>query len=213
MQVNDYLLLGSVAALTFLGNNIGLAQSEAPPPQQISGGHAEFKPLLRIPSTATPSDGTADQTDIPFPLPTIPGHSAISIVPKSPAFVSHGSFFFPLSAQSRPAQDGDFLLLGEIVYSYPQDNLTIVFSDFRLDTNGSVFAKVTVNGNEPFGSETELLTSNSIKSRATAKVFRETGKEGISAAFATAVNSLFNTTVLTPGEGLADLRLDARIAK
>jgi hypothetical protein len=212
MNSHNYLLIGSFAAFALLGNNVGLAQSGAPTPQHISGGDAEFTPLLQ-PYTATTSDGTPAQPTILFPLPTIPGHPAIYIVAKSPAFVSHGSFFFPLSTHSQPAKNGDFILLGEIVYSFPQDNLSVVFSDFRLDTNGSVFAKISVNGSEPFGSETELLTAKTISSTATATQFRETGKEEISEAFASDVNSLFKATVLTPGEELAVLHLDADIAK
>lgn len=211
MNLHNYLLLGSFAAFALLGDNAALAQSGAQPPQHISGGHAEFTPHLQ--SYATASDGTPEQTSLPFPLPSIPGHPAISIVAKSPAFISHGSVFFPLSRHSRPAKDGDFFLLGEVVYSLQQDNLTVVFSDFRLDTNGSVFAKISVNGKETFGSETELLTGKNITSTTTGARFTEEGEEDISATFATAVNSLLNATVLTPGQELAALKLDAHIEK
>jgi hypothetical protein len=213
MNLHNYLLFGSFAVFAILGDNMGLAQSRASTPQHISGGDAEFKPLLQLPYTGTTSDGTPAQTTLLFPLPAIPGHPAISIVPKSPAFVSHGSFFFPLSTYSQPAKNGDFLLLGEVVYSFPDDNLTVLFSDFRVDTDGSVFAKVTVNGNEAFGSETELLVAKSFTATATATQFRETGKEEVSTVFATEVNSVFNATVLRPGEEVADLHIEADIAK
>jgi hypothetical protein len=212
MNLNNYLLLGSFMAFAFAGDSAGLAQSVAQPPRHISGGHAEFTPNLQS-LTSTASDGVPNQPTLPFPLPSIPGHPAISIVAKSPAFISRGSVFFPLSRHSRPAKDGDFILLGEVVYSLQQDNLTIVFSDFRLDTNGSVFAKISVNGKEIFGSETELLTAKNITSATTGARFTEEGEEDISAPFATAVNSLFNATVLTPGEELAALKLDADIEK
>jgi hypothetical protein len=213
MHLHHYLLLGSFAAFTLLSDNMGLAQSISPIPQHISGGDAEFKPLYQLPNIGATSDGTPAETNSMFPLPPIPGHSAIPIVTKSPAFVSHGSFFFPLSTQSQPAKNGDFLLLGEVVYSFPQDNLVVLFSDVRLDTNGNVFAKITVNGQEPFGSETELLSAKTINSTATATQFRETGKEEVSTSFAQALNSLFNATALTPGEQVAVLHLEANIAK
>jgi hypothetical protein len=212
MNLHNYLLLGSFAAFALVADNTGLAQSAAQPPQHISGGHAEFTPHLQSYSSNA-SDGVPNQPTLPFPLPSLPGHPAISIVAKSPAFISRGSVFFPLSQHSRPAKDGDFVLLGEVVYSLQQDNLTIVFSDFRLDTNGSVFAKISVNGKETFGNETELLTGKNITSTTTGARFTEEGEEDISATFATAVNSLFNATVLTPGEELAALRLDADIDK
>jgi hypothetical protein len=41
--------------------------------------------------------------------------------------------------------------------------------------NGSVFAKVTVNGKEPFGSETELLTAKTITTTAIATRLKEKG--------------------------------------
>ena len=212
MKINNYLLLGSFVAFALLGDNAGLAQSAAQAPEHISGGHAEFTPHLQSYGSAA-SDGVPNQPTLPFPLPSIPGHPAISIVAKSPAFISRGSVFFPLSRHSRPAKDGDFVLLGEVVYSLQQDNLTIVFRDFRLDTNGSVFAKISVNGKEPFGSETELLTGKNITSATTGARFTEEGEEDISATFAAAVNSLLNATVLAPGEELAALHLDADIEK
>jgi hypothetical protein len=212
MNLNNYLLLGSFGAFAFVADNAGLAQSAAQAPERISGGHAEFTPHLQSYGSAA-SDGVPNQPTLPFPLPSIPGHPAISIVVKSPAFISRGSVFFPLSRHSRPAKDGDFVLLGEVVYSLQQDNLTIVFSDFRLDTNGSVFAKISVNGKETFGSETELLTGKNINSANTGARFTEEGEEDISATFAAAVNSLLNAAVLAPGEDLAALHLNADIEK
>jgi hypothetical protein len=76
-----------------------------------------------------------------------------------------------------------------------------------------VFAKISVNGKETFGSETELLTAKNITSTTTGARFTEEGEEDISTTFATEVNSLFGATVLTPGEALAALHLDADIAK
>jgi len=49
--------------------------------------------------------------------------------------------------------------------------------------NGSVFAKVTVNGKEPFGSETELLTAKTITTTAIATRLKEKGREDISATW------------------------------
>jgi hypothetical protein len=78
--MHNYLLLGLLAAIALRGENVGLAQPGTLTPQHVSGGEAEFTPLFRLPGTATTSDGTAAQTSILFSLPSIPGHSAISIV-------------------------------------------------------------------------------------------------------------------------------------
>jgi hypothetical protein len=215
MHFHNYLFLGSFTVFALLGTNAGLAQSSGTVPAHISGGHAEFTPAVQYPGTGAASGGAPADSNLLFPLPAIAGHPGISIVAKSPAFVAHGSFFFPLSSSSQPEKTGDFVLEGEIAYSLPQEKIFILFSEFRVDTAGNVFARVTVNGQEIAGREIELLTSAAVGTSATTDTtkFTISVKEQISAAFAQAVNNLFNATVLTPGEELATLRLVAHVAK
>jgi hypothetical protein len=213
MRYRNSLLLGSFALFGVLGIDVGQAQSSGSVPARISGGHAEFTPSIQIPSTG--AAGTESSTDnLAFPLPVIPGYPGISIVAKSPAFVAHGSFFFPLSDSSRPEKTGDFVLEGEIEYSISQPNIFILFSHFRVDTSGNVFARVRLNGQEIGGSEIELLNAAPGTSPTRDKnKFTISAKELISAGFADAINQLFNATVLTPGEQLATLSLVARGAE
>jgi hypothetical protein len=212
MRYRNSLLLGSLALFSMLGLDAGKAQSSASAPARISGGHAEFTPTIQIPSTG--NAGTQSPTDnLAFPLPMIPGFPGISIVAKSPAFVAHGSFFFPLSGSSRPEKTGDFILEGEVEYSIPQQKIFILFSHFRVDTSGNVFASFKLNGQEIGGSEIELLNAAPGTSPATDKNrFTISAKELISTNFADAINKLFNATVLTPGQELATLSLVARVA-
>lgn len=215
MHFYNYLLLGSFTACALLGTNAGLAQASGSVPAHISGGHAEFTPTVQYPGAAAAGGATPTDSGLLFPLPTIAGHPGISIVAKSPAFVAHGRFFFPLSSSSQPEKTGDFVLEGEIAYSLPQEKIFILFSQFRVDTSGNVFARFTVNGQEIGGREIELLTSAAAGTSATtnATKFTISAKEQISAAFAQAVNNLFQATVLTPGEELATLRLVAHVAQ
>jgi hypothetical protein len=205
--------LGSLALFSMVGLDAGKAQSSASAPARISGGHAEFTPTIQIPSTG--NAGTQSPTDnLAFPLPMIPGFPGISIVAKSPAFVAHGSFFFPLSSSSRPEKTSDFILEGEVEYSIPQQKIFILFSHFRVDTSGNVFASVKLNGQEIGGGEIELLNAPTGTSPATDKnKFTISAKELISTEFADAINKLFNATVLTPGQELATLSLVARVAQ
>ena len=214
MHIHNYLFLGSFTAFAFLGLNTGRAQSSGSVPTHISGGHAEFTPAFKLPGTGATGGGTPADTSLLFPLPAIAGHPGISIVAKSPAFVAHGSFFFPLSSSSQPERTGDFVLEGEIAYSLPQEKIFILFSQFRVDTTGNVFARFTVNGQEVGGREIELLTAAARGTTAAtaATEFTISVKEQISAPFAQAVNNLFQATVLTPGEELATLRLVAHVA-
>jgi hypothetical protein len=213
MRYRNSLLLGSFALFTMLGINVGEAQSSGSAPARISGGHAEFTPSIQIPSTG--AAGTESSTDnLAFPLPVIPGYPGISIVAKSPAFVAHGSFFFPLSDSSRPEKTGDFVLEGEVEYSIAQQKIFILFSHFRVDTSGNVFARFTLNGQEIGGSEIELLNAAPGTSPTTDKnKFTISAKELVTAGFADAINKVFNATVLTPGLELATLNLVAREAK
>ncbi|HYZ74333.1 MAG TPA: hypothetical protein VE641_14750 [Chthoniobacterales bacterium] len=214
MQFHNYLFLGSFTAFALLGTNAGLAQSSGSVPAHISGGHAEFTPTVKIPGTgAATSGGTPTDTTLLFPLPAMAGHPGISIVAKSPAFVAHGSFFFPLSSRSQPEKTGDFVLEGEIAYSLPQEKIFILFSQFRVDTSGNVFARFTVNGQAVGGREIELLTAAGTSTTTDATKFTISATEHTSAAFAQAVNNLFQTTVLTPGEELATLSLVAHVAQ
>ena len=212
MRYHNSLLLGSFALFSVLGVDVGQAQSSASVPARISGGHAEFTPTIQIPTTA--AAGTEGSTDnVAFPLPMIPGLPGISIVAKSPAFVAHGSFFFPLSKSSRPEKTGDFVLEGEVDYSIPQQKIFIVFSDFRVDTTGNVFARFVLNGQEIGGNEIELLTAAPGTAPTTDKnKFTISAKELVAAGFADAINKVFNATVLTPGLELATLNLVAREA-
>ena len=213
MRYRNSLLLGSLALFSMLGIDAGKAQSSGSAPARISGGHAEFTPTIQIPSTG--NAGTESPTDnLAFPLPMIPGYPGISIVAKSPAFVAHGSFFFPLSDSSRPKKTGDFILEGEVEYSIPQQKISILFSHFRVDTSGNVFGSFKLNGQEIGGGEIELLNAAPGTSPATDKnKFTISAKELISTEFADAVNKLFNATVLTPGQELATLSLVARVAQ
>jgi hypothetical protein len=213
MRYRNSLLLGSLALFSMVGLDAGKAQSSASAPARISGGHAEFTPTIQIPSTG--NAGTQSPTDnLAFPLPMIPGFPGISIVAKSPAFVAHGSFFFPLSSSSRPEKTSDFILEGEVEYSIPQQKIFILFSHFRVDTSGNVFASVKLNGQEIGGGEIELLNAPTGTSPATDKnKFTISAKELISTEFADAINKLFNATVLTPGQELATLSLVARVAQ
>ena len=213
MRYRSSLLLGSFALLSMLGIDVGQAQSSGSVPARISGGHAEFTPTIQIPSTG--AVGTESSTDnLAFPLPVIPGYPGISIVAKSPAFVAHGSFFFPLNDSSRPEKTGDFVLEGEVEYSIPQAKIFILFSNFRVDTSGNVFARFRLNGQEIGGSEIELLNAAPGTSPTTDKnKITILAKELVAAGFADAINKLFNATVLTPGQELATLNLVAREAK
>jgi hypothetical protein len=213
MRYRNSLLLGSLALFSMLGLDAGKAQSSASAPARISGGHAEFTPTIQIPSTG--NAGTQSPTDnLAFPLPMIPGFPGISIVAKSPAFVAHGSFFFPLSSSSRPEKTGDFILEGEVEYSIPQQKIFILFSHFRVDTTGNVSANFKLNGQEIGGNEIELLNAATGTPPATDKnKFTISAKELISTEFADAINKLFNATVLTPGQELATLSLVARVAQ
>jgi len=213
MRYRSSLLLGSFALLSMLGIDVGQAQSSGSVPARISGGHAEFTPTIQIPSTG--AVGTESSTDnLAFPLPVIPGYPGISIVAKSPAFVAHGSFFFPLNDSSRPEKTGDFVLEGEVEYSIPQQKIFILFSNFRVDTSGNVFARFRLNGQEIGGSEIELLNAAPGTSPTTDKnKITILAKELVAAGFADAINKLFNATVLTPGQELATLNLVAREAK
>jgi hypothetical protein len=214
MRYRNSLLLGSLALFSMLGIDAGKAQSSGSAPARISGGHAEFTPSIQIPSTGNAGTESPTDANLAFPLPMIPGYPGISIVAKSPAFVAHGSFFFPLSDSSRPEKTGDFILEGEIEYSIPQQKIFILFNHFRVDTSGNVFATFRLNGQEIGGSEIELLNAAPGASPATDKnKFTISAKELISTDFADAINKLFNATVLTPGQELATLSLVARVAK
>ena len=214
MRYRTSLLLGSFALLSMLGIEVGEAQSSGSVPARISGGHAEFTPSIQIPSVGTAGGESSAEANLAFPLPMIPGYPGITIVAKSPAFVAHGSFFFPLSDSSRPEKTGDFVLEGEIEYSIPQQKIFILFHHFRVDTSGNVFASVRLNGQEIGGSETQLLNAAPGTSPTRDKnKFTISAKELISAGFADAINQLFNATVLTPGEQLATLELVAHEAK
>jgi len=214
MRYRNSLLLGSLALFSMVGLDAGKAQSSASAPARISGGHAEFTPTIQIPSTGNAGTQSPTDANLAFPLPMIPGFPGISIVAKSPAFVAHGSFFFPLSGSSRPEKTGDFILEGEIEYSIPQQKIFILFSHFRVDTSGNVFGRFKLNGQEIGGSEIELLNAAPGTSPTTDKdKFTISAKELISTDFAAAINKLFNATVLTPGQELATLSLVARVAK
>jgi len=214
MRYRNSLLFGSLALFSMLSIDAGKAQSSGSAPARISGGHAEFTPSIQIPSTGNAGNESPTDANLAFPLPMIPGYPGISIVAKSPAFVAHGSFFFPLSDSSRPEKTGDFILEGEIEYSIPQQKIFILFSHFRVDTSGNVFGRFKLNGQEIGGSEIELLNAAPGTSPTTDKdKFTISAKELISTDFAAAINKLFNPTVLTPGQELATLSLVARVAK
>jgi hypothetical protein len=214
MRYGNSLLLGSFALVSMLGIDVGEAQLSPSVPAQIAGGQAEFTPAIQIPTSGTAGTESPTDTNLAFPLPAIPGYPGITIVAKSPAFVAHGSFFFPLSDSSRPESTGEFILEGEVEYFIPQQKIFILFSHFRVDTSGNVFARFRLNGQEIGGSEIELLNPAPGTSPTTDKnKFIISAKELISAPFADAVNKLFNTTVLTPGQELATLNLVARVAK
>ena len=214
MRYRSSLLLGSFTLLSMLGIDVGQAQSSGSVPARISGGHAEFTPSIQIPSVGTAGTESSTEDNLAFPLPVIPGYPGISIVTKSPAFVAHGSFFFPLSASSQPEKSGDFVLEGEVEYSVSQPKIFILFSDFRVDTSGNVFARVRANGQEVGGREIQLLSAAPGTSSTRDKnKFTISAKELISAGFADAINQLFNATVITPGEQLATLSLVARGAE
>ena len=214
MRCGNSLLLGSFALVSMLGIDVGKAQSSPSVPAHITGGHAEFTPAIQIPTSGTAGSGSPTDANLAFPLPPIPGYPGISIVAKSPAFVAHGSFFFPLNDSSSPQRTGEFILEGEVEYSIPQQKIFILFSNFRVDTSGNVFARFRLNGQEIGGSEIELLNAAPGTSPTTDKNrFIISAKELISAPFADAINKLFNTTVLTPGQELATLNLVARVAQ
>jgi hypothetical protein len=206
--MNNYLFVGSVVAFSLLDLNLGLSQTQPSVPEHISGGRAAFAPTITIPSDG----GSSDQNNSAFPLPSLATHKSVSIVAKSPAFISDGSFVFPLSAGSRPRRTGDFLLEGEIAYSYPEDHIAFLFSRFRVDTSGNVFARFTVNGHEIEGKEIRLLTGAAVTTKSlpggfNPPAFELSANEEISAEFAAAVNNAFHDTVLTSGQVLATLDL------
>jgi hypothetical protein len=157
MKLHLISFLGSIAALALLGinaaqaqspNSAAQAQSLGSVPAHISGAHAEFTPILTANSTAQAADGSMTHTTALFPVPPIPGHPGVAIVVKSPAFFAHGNFFFPLSSKSRPTKTDDFDLEGAISVSYSQEVIHLLFTQFRVDTTGNVFGRLSVNGQE-----------------------------------------------------------------
>jgi hypothetical protein len=214
MHTHKYLFLGSLVALSLFESNPGLAQTPASVPKHILGGEAVFTPTVTIPSGQAAGGETSTQNNVAFPLPSLATHTGVSIVVKSPAFIYDGSFFFPLSASARPQKTGDFSLEGEIAYSYPADHISLLFSQFRVDTSGNVFARFTINGKEIGGKEIQLLTGAAVTTTSSPggfnpPAFEISAKEEISVQFAAAINNVFHDTVLTSGQELATLTLVA----
>jgi hypothetical protein len=214
MHTNKYLFLGSLFAVSLFQSNLGLGQTPASVPKHISGGYAVFTPTVTIPSNQKTGGEPSAQNNLAFPLPSLATHTSVSIVVKSPAFISDGNFFFPLSASARPQKTGDFPLEGDIAYSYAADHISLLFSQFRVDTSGNVFARFTINGKEIGGKEIQLLTGAAVTTTSSPggfnpPAFQISAKEEISAAFAAAINNVFNDTVLTSGQELATLSLVA----
>jgi hypothetical protein len=128
--------------------------------------------------------------------------------------IAHGEASTPVTQHAYIGNYGNNTYTGGTNYTIPQQKIFIVFSHFRVDTSGNVFATFKLNGGEIGGSEIELLNAAPGTSPATDKnMFTIPAKELISAGFADAINKLFNATVLTPGEELATLNLVARVAK
>jgi len=113
----------------------------------------------------------------------------------------------PGSAEDGPVDDGqeppDFALLGGVSVSYPQDGLFIEFTQFREDTIGNLFAQVTVNGKSMGEIHLVIAIGAHFAPSPDRTQFIITAKLQVSAALAQAVNTLFNTTVLTPNEQIA----------
>jgi hypothetical protein len=198
MQFYNVRLLGSLAAFALLGVNTGQAQT----PANVSGGFAEFTPTINLSSLQTTANGLTHSTAA-FPLPPIAGHP-VAILPISPGFFNQQqSLFLPIDPQSQPAKTGNFALLGGVSVSYPQDGIFIEFTQFREDTIGNLFALVTVNGKSM--GEVHLVSAIGahFSPSPDRTQFIITAKLQVSAALAQAVNALFNTTVLTPGEVIA----------
>src|SRR5262249_47789461 len=84
MRFYNVRLLGSLAALAFLG--VGAANAQSFPatfrqtgstnsvPANVAGGFAKFTPDFKINSIEKAADGTMTHTTATFPLPAIPGH-------------------------------------------------------------------------------------------------------------------------------------------
>ena len=199
MQFYNVRLLGSLAAFVLLGVNAGQAQS----PANVSGGFAEFTPTINLSSLETTANGGQTHSRAAFPIPPIAGHPVV-INPQSPGFFNQQqSLFLPIDPQSQPAKTGNFALLGGVSVSYPQDGLFIEFTQFREDTIGNLFAQVTVNGKSMGEIHLVIAIGAHFAPSPDRTQFIITAKLQVSAALAQAVNTLFNTTVLTPGEQIA----------
>jgi len=198
MQFYNVRLLGSLAAFALLAVNAGQAQT----PANVSGGFAEFTSTINLSSLQTTANGLTHSTAA-FPLPPIAGHP-VAILPISPGFFNQQqSLFLPIDPQSQPAKTGNFALLGGVSVSYPQDGIFIEFTQFREDTIGNLFALVTVNGKSM--GEIHLLSAIGafFAPSPDRTQFIITAKLRVTAALAQAVNTLFNTTVLTLNEQIA----------
>jgi len=214
MQFSNVRFLGSLAAFVLLGVNAGQAQSSGSMPIQqaqssgsipanVSGGFAEFTPTINLSSLETTANGGLSHSRAAFPIPPIAGHP-VAILPQSPGFFNQQqSLFLPIDPQSQPAKTGNFALLGGVSVSYPQDGLFIQFTQFREDTIGNLFAIVTVNGKSMGEVHLAIAIGAHFAPSPDRTQFIITSKLQVSAALAQAVNTLFNTTVLTPGEQIA----------
>jgi hypothetical protein len=223
MRFYNVRLLGSLAALAFLG--IGAANAQSFPatfrqtgstnsvPANVAGGFAKFTPDFKINSIEKAADGTMTHTTATFPLPAIPGHP-VAVRALSPAIFPQGILFLPIDPQSQPAKAGDFALLGGVALSYPQDGIFLAFTDFREDNSGNLFGRFFVNGQDVGGGEIELANATGAKIGQTSDhtQFTISAKLQISAAFAQLVNRTFHATVLSPGQQIATEDLVADVA-
>jgi hypothetical protein len=211
MQFYNVRFLGSLAAFVLLGVNAGQAQTSDPMsanvgasiPANVAGGFAEFTPTINLGSLETAANGALTHGRAAFPIPPIAGHP-VAILPISPGFFNRRqSLFLPIDPQSQPAKTGNFALLGGVSVSYPQDGIFVTFTQFREDTNGNLFAIVTVNGKSMGEIHLAIATAARFSPSPDRTQFIISAKLQVSAALAQAVNALFNTTVLTPGEQIA----------
>jgi hypothetical protein len=202
MKFSKFLILGSLTTCAFLGANPGQAQSSSLLPAVITGGFANFTPNVTLPNE---SKNTAQRRS--FLLPGIATSPDPKIVAEGPAFFDQNDVIFPLSQHSEPTVAGNFLLDGEIQYSYPADNITLTFSNFRVDQVGNVSALIQLNAEAP--SEMVILNESASTSGIVEEEFVVTANESVSSAFAQFINSTFGSTVLTAGQQVATLLLAA----
>ena len=224
MHFYDVRFLGSLTAFALLGVNAGQAQSSdsmsanvaSSAPANVAGGFAKFIQdfNFKVDSLETAANGALTHTTSTFPLPVFPGHPGVAVLALSPGILVQGTLFLPIDPQSQPAKAGDFALEGGVSVSYPKEGIFISFTEFREDTSGNLFARISAKWTGYRGGEIELVTAAAARITPTPDKtqFTISSRLLISAQFAQLVNGLFHASVLTPGQEIASQGLVADVA-